>query len=58
MSMQLAEVSQAVSADAHAVLLLDQAGWHIDQANRSALDHHVDRPARLGACMMGNGIWY
>ena len=28
MSMQLAELSQAVSAGAHAVVLLDQAGWH------------------------------
>jgi transposase len=28
MTMQLAEVSQAVSAGAHAVMLLDQAGWH------------------------------
>jgi len=28
MSMQLAEISQTVSAGAHAVVLLDQAGWH------------------------------
>ena len=28
MSMELAEISQTVSAGAHAVLLLDQAGWH------------------------------
>jgi hypothetical protein len=28
MSMQLAELSQAVSAGAQAVVLLDQAGWH------------------------------
>jgi transposase len=28
MSMQLAEISQAVSPGAHAALLLDQAGWH------------------------------
>jgi transposase len=28
MSLQLAEISRAVSAGAHAVVLLDQAGWH------------------------------
>lgn len=28
MSMQLAEISQAVQTGAHAVVLLDQAGWH------------------------------
>jgi transposase len=31
MSMQLAELSQAVSASAHAVVLLDQAGWHTSE---------------------------
>ena len=29
MSAHLAEVSQAVDANAHAALLLDQAGWHL-----------------------------
>ena len=29
MAAQLAEISQAVAPSAHAVLLLDQAGWHI-----------------------------
>ena len=29
MNLHLAEISQAVAADAHAVLLVDQAGWHI-----------------------------
>jgi transposase len=28
MALHLAEISQAVAADAHAVLLMDQAGWH------------------------------
>jgi transposase len=28
MSLHLAEISQAVSPGAHAVVLLDQAGWH------------------------------
>jgi len=31
MSLQLAEISQAVSSGAHAVALLDQAGWHTSQ---------------------------
>ena len=29
MAAQLEEISQAVASGAHAVLLLDQAGWHI-----------------------------
>jgi len=29
MALHLAEISQAVAAGAHAVLLLDQAGWHV-----------------------------
>ena len=28
MALHLAEISQAVAPDAHAVVLLDQAGWH------------------------------
>jgi len=28
MALHLAEISQAVAKDAHAVLLMDQAGWH------------------------------
>ena len=31
MSMHLAEISQAVSDGAHAVVLLDQAGWHTSE---------------------------
>ena len=29
MSLQLLEISQAVAPGAHAVVLLDQAGWHV-----------------------------
>jgi transposase len=29
MAAQLAELSQAVAPGAHAVLMLDQAGWHV-----------------------------
>jgi transposase len=29
MAAQLEEISQAVAPDAHAVLMLDQAGWHV-----------------------------
>ncbi len=31
MSLHLAEVADSVAADAHAVLMLDQAGWHMSQ---------------------------
>ena len=29
MTLHLAEISYAVAADAHAVVLMDQAGWHL-----------------------------
>ena len=29
MALHLAEISQAVARGAHAILLLDQAGWHL-----------------------------
>ena len=29
MSLQLAEIAQAAAPGAHAVLLLDRAGWHV-----------------------------
>jgi transposase len=31
MNLHLAEIARAVATDAHAVLLLDQAGWHMSQ---------------------------
>ncbi|SFS91583.1 DDE superfamily endonuclease [Methylobacterium sp. yr668] len=31
MNLHLAEIARAVTAGAHAVLLLDQAGWHMTQ---------------------------
>lgn len=31
MTLHLAEIAQAVAPGAHAVLLLDQAGWHLSQ---------------------------
>jgi putative transposase len=31
MSLHLAEISQAVADDAHAILIVDQAGWHTSQ---------------------------
>jgi transposase len=31
MTLHLAEISQAVAPGAHAVLLLDQAGWHVSR---------------------------
>ena len=114
MALHLAEISQTVTPGAHAVLLLDQAGWHLsakldipdnitlmplppkspelnpveniwqfmrdnwlsnrvfqsyddildhccsclEQARRPALDHHVDRLARLGTPVLISGIWY
>ena len=31
MSLHMAEISAAVAPGAHAVLLMDQAGWHVSQ---------------------------
>ena len=31
MSLQLAEIAQAVAPGAHAVVLLDRAGWHLSK---------------------------
>ena len=114
MTLHLDEISQAVAPGAHALVLVDQAGWHqskrlvvpdnitlvplpskapelnpveniwqfmrenwisnriftsytahprpllrsVEQAHRSALAHHVHRPARLGPPVLINGTWY
>jgi hypothetical protein len=39
MTLHLAEISAAVTPGAHAVLLLDQAGWHCS--------YHLDVPANI-----------
>jgi hypothetical protein len=31
MTLHLAEIAQAVTPGSHAVLLLDQAGWHVSR---------------------------
>jgi transposase len=31
MTLQLAEISQAIAPGAHALVLLDQAGWHLSR---------------------------
>jgi len=41
MNLHLAEISQAVAADAHAVLLVDQAGWH--SSDKLVLPANIDR---------------
>src|SRR3954451_25469276 len=32
--------------------------FHLEQAHRSTLAHHVARPARLGPWVLINGSWY
>jgi transposase len=39
MSLHLAEIAQAVAPGAHAVVLLDQAGWH--QSKRLVVPHNI-----------------
>src|ERR1700684_3588621 len=38
MALHLAEISQTVAPGAHAVLLLDQAGWHLSDTRNAAED--------------------
>ena len=38
--------------------ILDHCCDGLEQAHRSALDHHVHRPARLGAPVLISGTWY
>ena len=114
MNLHLAEIASEIAPGKHAVLLADQAGWHmshhlvvpgritilplppkcpelnpvenvwqfmrdnwlsnrvfiflrkparslllrLEQAHRSAMDHHVHRTARLGTSVLINGTWY
>jgi transposase len=44
MNLHLAEISQAVAADAHAVLLMDQAGWHTSEK--------LDLPANISIVLL------
>jgi len=44
MNLHLAEISQAVASDAHAVLHMDQAGWHTSDK--------LDRPANISVLLM------
>ena len=44
MNLQLAEISQAVAIDAHAVLLMDQAGWHTSDK--------LDLPANISILLL------
>ena len=41
MALHLAEISQAVAPGSHAVLLLDQAGWHVSTQAEGAIEHHL-----------------
>ena len=44
MNRHLAEIAQAVAADAHAVLLMDQAGWHTSDK--------LDLPANISIVLL------
>jgi transcriptional regulator of acetoin/glycerol metabolism len=49
MALHLAEISQAVAPGAHAVLLLDQAGWHVSIRLKVPTQHHPGAAAGKGA---------
>ena len=71
MTLHLAEISAAIAPGAHAILLLDQAGWHGSEAlvvpanitllllpSKCPELNHVHRTAPLGTWVMLNGTWY
>ena len=49
MALHLAEIAQAVTPGSHAVLLLDQAGWHVSAQTEGAAQHHPAAAARESA---------
>ena len=58
MALQLAEIAQAVAPGAHAVVLLDQAGWH--QSKRLAVPTNitlVPLPAKAPELNPVENIW-
>jgi hypothetical protein len=51
MGLHLAEISARVAADAHAVVVLDQAGWHMaGPCCTDQRDGRIDPHARPGSC--------
>jgi len=45
MNLHLAEIAAAIAPAAHAVLLVDQAGWHMSTTPRRTGQHHHHRAA-------------
>jgi hypothetical protein len=45
MALHLVEISQTVAPGAHAVLLLDQAGWHVSRKLKVPGQHHASPTA-------------
>ena len=58
MQFHLDEIARTVAKGAHAVLLLDRAGWHTTAALVVAEEHHADLPAlALAGTEPGRNIW-
>ena len=58
MTLQLAEISQAVAPGAHAVVLLDQAGWHVSAKLRvPATITLVPLPAKAPELNPVENVW-
>jgi transposase len=58
MSLHLAEISQSVTRGAHAVVLLDQAGWHL--SNRLVIPDNitlVPLPAKAPELNPVENVW-
>jgi transposase len=58
MSLHLAEISQAVAPRAHAIVLMDQAGWHTtDKLEVSANITIIPLPAKCPELNPVENIW-
>jgi transposase len=58
MALQLAEIAQAVAPGAHAVVLLDQAGWHVSAKLRvPATITLVPLPAKAPELNPVKNVW-
>ncbi len=58
MTLQLEEISGAVAADAHAVLVMDQAGWHTsDKLDVPANNSILTLPPRSPELNPVENVW-
>jgi transposase len=57
MQLHLDEISRRVAKGAHAVLLLDRAGWHTTAKLEVPKNHHADLPSRAPELNPVENVW-